>query len=61
VASFFEDGTHENGRQTYGHSLIVDPRGTALAEAPQSGDHIIYADINLKKMKDIRRKIPVFN
>ncbi|OGT33644.1 MAG: acyltransferase [Gammaproteobacteria bacterium RIFCSPHIGHO2_02_FULL_39_13] len=56
-----QGGTHENGRQTYGHSLIVDPWGTIAAEAPQSGDHIIYADIDLEKMKNIRRKIPVFN
>lgn len=55
-----QGGTHENGRQTYGHSLIVDPWGTVIAETPKTGNHVIYSDINLEKLQDIRRKIPVF-
>jgi predicted amidohydrolase len=36
-------GTHENGRQTYGHSLIVDPWGKIIAEAGPDDDFIMAA------------------
>ncbi|MGE3622299.1 MAG: carbon-nitrogen hydrolase family protein [Bdellovibrionales bacterium] len=50
-------GTHESGRQTYGHSLIVDPMGQVLAEA---GDipEIIMADLDLAKVGEAHRMLP---
>ena len=50
-------GVHENGRETYGHSLIVSPWGEVLAEGGDSTD-IIYADIDLTQVDVARGKIP---
>lgn len=51
-------GVHENGRKTYGHSLIVSPWGEVLSDAStQSG--LFGADIDLDKLKQIRLAMPV--
>lgn len=52
-----QGGRHENGRETFGHSLIISPWGEILAEAgvdPQ----VITADIDAEYADQIRRKIP---
>jgi len=51
-------GTHESGRKTYGHSLIVAPCGEIVAEAPTLHPSIILADIDLSAVADARRRIP---
>lgn len=50
-------GTHAGGRRTFGHSLIVDPWGTVLAEA---GDEptIITADLHLADISRVRQMLP---
>lgn len=52
-----QGGKHENGRHTFGHSLIVDPWGKILAEA---GDEpgIIAADIDPAKVAEARTRVP---
>ncbi len=50
-------GLHENGRETYGHSLIISPWGEVLAEGGETTD-IIYADIELAQVEEARGKIP---
>ncbi len=50
-------GQHENGRETYGHSLIVSPWGEILAEAGTEPD-VIFADIDPAKVAEARHKIP---
>tara|TARA_B100000989_G_scaffold283885_1_gene250183 strand:- start:24530 stop:25339 length:810 start_codon:yes stop_codon:yes gene_type:complete len=51
-------GKHANGRRTYGHSMIVDPWGDILAELPEE-EGIIVADIDLARVKQLRREFPV--
>ena len=53
-------GVHENGRETYGHSLIVSPWGEILAEANINDDFII-SEIDLKDVDLFRKKIPSIN
>lgn len=53
-----QSGTHDNGRQTYGHSLIVGPWGTVVSEITEPNVGIAYADIDLEKLHEIRNKIP---
>lgn len=38
VVAAAQGGTHEDGRQTFGHSLVVDPWGAVLADAAMPGD-----------------------
>jgi predicted amidohydrolase len=52
-----QGGRHESGRETYGHSLIVDPWGRILAEAKDQPG-IILADIDAERAAAARRKIP---
>ena len=50
-------GIHNNGRKTFGHSLIVDPWGKVIAEA-QNKIGVIEAQIDTELVKDVRKKIP---
>ncbi len=52
-----QGGTHENGRKTYGHSVIVDPWGEVLAEA-SNDPGVIWADIQLERVSQVRAQIP---
>jgi deaminated glutathione amidase len=44
-------------KPSYGHSMIVDPWGTILAQAPD-GDGIIVADLDLEAQAAIRERLP---
>ncbi len=51
-------GEHENGRKTYGHSLVVAPWGEILAEAEGVQPSVIIADVELGAVEDARRRVP---
>jgi len=53
-----QHGSHPGNRRTYGHSMIVDPWGTILAEIPE-GDGIAIAELDLDQQADIRKAMPV--
>ena len=53
-----QGGTHEDGRETFGHSMIIDPWGNVLAVAGAEGEEIIYADIEPSAVSEARGKIP---
>ncbi len=57
VLAAAQGGTHESGRQTYGHSLIVSPWGEVLAEAGTEPQMVI-ADLDLASVAHARRRIP---
>jgi len=50
-------GTHENKRQTYGHSLIVDPWGEILADGGTEPG-VVLATIDPAKVTSVRKNIP---
>ena len=52
-----QGGKHENGRDTYGHSLIVDPWGRILAEGG-SEPAVIMAEIDPAEVASARARIP---
>jgi deaminated glutathione amidase len=54
-----QGGSHTNGRKTYGHSLIIDPWGAILAEHKAPGSGVIYAEVDLHKLHQIRKTIPL--
>lgn len=51
-------GQHANGRETYGHSIIVSPWGEILAELEQ-GEGIISASVDPANVETIRKQMPV--
>ena len=52
-----QGGKHENGRRTFGHSLIVDPWGQVLAEGGEDPG-IAVADIDPAKVTEARTRVP---
>jgi deaminated glutathione amidase len=52
-----QGGKHENGRDTYGHSLIVDPWGSIIAEGGTKPG-VIMAEINPAEVVSARARIP---
>jgi predicted amidohydrolase len=52
-----QGGKHENGRETYGHSLIVDPWGRVLAEAAAEPG-VVIAQIDPSEVVAARSRIP---
>jgi deaminated glutathione amidase len=57
VLAAAQAGRHESGRETYGHSLIVNPWGEILAEAGVDPG-VIVADIALGEVTAARQRIP---
>ncbi len=53
-----QTGTHQNGRQTYGHSLIIDPWGQILADAGTEPG-LISVQIDLQQVSAVRSKMPL--
>ncbi len=53
-----QGGRHEDGRETFGHSLILGPWGDILAEADHDQPGLIVADLDLAAVADARRRIP---
>jgi deaminated glutathione amidase len=50
-------GTFADGKAAYGRSLIADPWGIVLAEAPDE-DYVISAELDRGRLADIRRRLP---
>lgn len=57
VLAAAQGGRHENGRETYGHSLVVDPWGRVIAEGG-TDPGVILAEINLDEVASARARIP---
>lgn len=55
-----QGGYHVNGRETYGHSLIVDPWGNVLDEI-DSGSGFAIAELNLFQQQHLREHFPVLS
>jgi predicted amidohydrolase len=51
-------GLHEDGRRTWGHSMIVDPWGAVTAMLDHDEPGILVAELNMDKVADARSRIP---
>jgi predicted amidohydrolase len=60
VVAAAQFGRHEDGRQTFGHSLVVDPWGDVLLDMGE-GAGVAFADIDLSRISDVRARIPALN
>ncbi len=57
VVASNQGGVHVNGRETWGHSMIINPWGDILARVGM-GEGIACADINLKQQQSLRERFP---
>ncbi|MCE2596052.1 carbon-nitrogen hydrolase family protein [Motilimonas cestriensis] len=53
-----QGGDHSKERQTWGHSCIIDPWGE-IVEQLELGEGVLSAAVDLTKLEDIRRRMPV--
>jgi nitrilase len=52
-----QGGTHENGRRTWGHTMVVDPWGVVLAERAE-GPGVVLADLDAELQAQRRAQLP---
>jgi len=58
VVSAAQVGKHEDGRSTYGHSLVVDPWGDVLLDLGGETAGLGFAEIDLARIADVRAQLP---
>ncbi|MCW8919828.1 MAG: carbon-nitrogen hydrolase family protein [Gammaproteobacteria bacterium] len=58
VVAAAQGGYHANGRETYGNSMLIDPWGQVV-ERLARGSGVVVGEINLERLRDIRRSFPV--
>ncbi|MEP1441683.1 MAG: carbon-nitrogen hydrolase family protein [Hyphomicrobiales bacterium] len=59
MISAAQGGIHEDGRKTFGHSIIVDPWGNVIADSENDEPGFITAKIDLQDVLKARKRIPV--
>jgi len=60
VVAAAQVGRHEDGRSTFGHSLVVDPWGEVLLDMGEEVG-LGFADIDLSRISEVRSRIPALN
>jgi predicted amidohydrolase len=58
VIAAAQGGVHENGRATWGHSMVVDPWGDIVAQLDHDQPGVLIADIDLDRVAEARGKVP---
>ncbi|KZL16558.1 2-oxoglutaramate amidase [Pseudovibrio axinellae] len=58
VVTAAQGGVHEDGRHTYGHSLMVDPWGQVIAELDHDEPGILIGELDMAKVGEARQRIP---
>jgi nitrilase len=59
VLAAAQGGTHENGRRTWGHSMLIDPWGEIVAVRDE-GAAVVAGDIDRARIEDVRRSLPAW-
>ena len=60
VVAAAQSGHHEDGRTTFGHSLVVDPWGEVLVDGGD-GEKLLCAEIDLERIAEVRLRVPVLS
>jgi nitrilase len=60
VIAAAQGGYHVNGRETHGHSMVVDPWGRVLDQLPR-GSGVVIADINPSYQASLRASLPALS
>jgi nitrilase len=56
VLAAAQGGTHVNGRQTYGHSMLIDPWGEVVSVLPQ-GEGVVMGEMDLERLMSVRHNL----
>ena len=57
VMAAAQGGLHENGRRTWGHTMLVDPWGQVLAEQAR-GEAVVAAELHAARLEQCRGQLP---
>lgn len=57
VLASAQGGQHENGRHTFGHSMIIDPWGEVLG-AVDEGEGVVCAELSADRLRQVREQLP---
>jgi predicted amidohydrolase len=57
VVAAAQSGRHEDGRQTYGHSSVIDPWGERVLQLGEETG-VAFADIDLGRIEEVRSRVP---
>jgi len=60
VVAAAQFGEHQDGRRTYGHSLLVDPWGQIVLDMEERIG-VSFADIDLAQIEDVRQRLPAIS
>jgi deaminated glutathione amidase len=55
-----QGGMHENGRRTWGHSMVVDPWGIVMAQRAE-GPGVVTADLDADRQARLRLELPALD
>ena len=56
-----QGGTHENGRRTWGHSMLVDPWGQVLAQQQDARAGVVSGALDPQRLRDVRLQLPALS
>ncbi len=55
-----QGGVHENGRRTWGHSMLVDPWGTVLGQRDE-GAGVVAGTLDIQRLRSVRQQLPALS
>jgi len=55
-----QGGVHENGRRTWGHSMLVDPWGSVLAQQDE-GAGVVSGEADPARLREVRQQLPALS
>jgi len=55
-----QGGVHENGRRTWGHSMLVDPWGSVLAQQ-EEGAGVVSGAADPARLREVRQQLPALS
>jgi len=56
-----QGGRHENGRRTWGHSMVVDPWGGIVARRDEEGAGVVLAELDPARLAQVRAQLPALD
>ncbi len=60
VVAAAQGGEHQDGRATYGHSLVVDPWGEILLDIGKEGG-VRHVDLDMRRIAEVRSRVPALS